>query len=120
MTGSQPGATGFSLPVAKSGSTPGTGLAYSLLALMLVLLLSPPQVRSVVWLAARLVRFACRRASDPSVFLAMVAGDAGRLNGRVSIERAGEPEQEEHVAVHQLLWHEPGCGLGGIGERKGV
>lgn len=78
------------------------GPAYSLPALTLVLTM-PPSVRSVVCLAVGRWRFARRCVSDLSVFQAMVAGVAGRLNGRVSVPvRVGELVQEEHVAARQL------------------
>lgn len=111
---------GLSQPAAESGSMPETGPACSLLVLTLLVFATPPSVRSVVWLAERLWRFACRRASDPSVFLAMVAGDAGRLNGRASAVGVGELARGERVAARQLLWHAPDCDLGGTGGKKGV
>lgn len=96
------GAIGLASLAAELGSTPEIGPAYSLLVLTLVLAI-PPSVRSVASLAVRRWRFACRRVSEPSVFQAMVAGDAGRLNGRVLVPvGVGELVQEGHVAAHQL------------------
>jgi len=95
----------------------GIGLGCSPWEWLNPVVVGPPPVRSVVSFGERLERFARRRASSPSLFLATVAGVAGRLNDRTGyLSLVGEPVQEGRVAVHQPSWR----GLGSVHDGNGL